>query len=75
MKELLHPLFLIGCISAPAECKPQIEAVKQKCQAVGPLGSLEPELAEAKKCIGGKIEAVCVQHNVAEPRQVEWKYN
>lgn len=75
MKEFLPVLLLAGCTRLPAECKPQIEAVEQKCQAFGPLGNLDPELQKAKECIGGQVEATCVQHNVAEPRQVQWTYH
>lgn len=75
MKKFLPILMLAGCTYLPTECNSQIDAVEQKCRNVGTQGSLEPELKAAKECIGGKVEAVCVQHNVAEPRQVEWTYN
>lgn len=75
MKELLPILVLSGCTRLPAECKPQIEAVEEKCRLIGTHGTLEPELTEAKVCIGKKVEAVCTQNHVLEPRQVIWSYS
>jgi len=75
MKQILPFLALSACVSLPNECKPYTEAVEQKCREFGPQIDLNPELAKAKACISGSIEAVCTQNHALEPRQVKWTYN